>query len=212
LPSPRTTTRPPRHRGHLLQYLEGGGERLGEDGHPVRDGIRDAMEVRLRNDEEVGERPVGLDDPSHPAGGTVAPEPGGAPGAGAAGEIDLADHALAGEGRILGGHHVAHPLVPGGTPEAQVPAGDLQVGAANAGEVDADERLTSPRHRIGDVARERQPGSVPAERSHAGGYLRRVRRPVVSILATTDSALSAARSAASAASSTRRAAHRRASA
>jgi len=156
---------------HLLQHLERGGQRLDEDRCRVGDPVRHAVQVASREHHLVGERAVGADDPEHASRRTVTREPGGARRTDAAGEVDLPDDARADEVGVRRRDHVAHPLVARRAAKAEVAARDLEIRAADAGAVDADDRLARRRHRVGEVACERQPDAVPAERSHAAASL-----------------------------------------
>src|SRR5262249_50926313 len=125
----------------LLQDLEGGGQRLREDRGLIGELVGTPMEHASRNRQQVGEGTVGVDDALHPAGRTVARETRPAPGAGSAAEGDLADDPRPDERGIRRRYALPDPLVPGRAAEAEVPAADLEVGAADAGQAHADHRV-----------------------------------------------------------------------
>src|SRR5438132_5587944 len=125
----------------------GGRERLGEHRLAIGDRLRHRMEVRRRDRDQLRERTVRTQDAEHPAPRAMAAEPCAAALADAAPEIDLADDPPADQRRIIGREHVPDPLVARRTAETEVATRDLEVGAADAGQVDADERLARARPR-----------------------------------------------------------------
>ena len=120
-----------------------------------------------RNRQQIGEGTVGVDDALHPAGRTVARETRPAPGAGSAAEVDLADHPRPDERGIRCRDHLPDPLVPGRALKAEVAATDLEVGAADAGQVHAGDGVLRTGPGFGQIGGEPQPGTVPPKRSHA---------------------------------------------
>src|SRR5206468_1392926 len=140
-------------------------------GAPLASTTRSAPGGGGRDRDQLRERTVRTQDAEHPAPRAMAAEPRAAAPTDAAPEIDLADDPPADQRRIIGREHVPDPLVARRTAETEVAARDLEVGAADAGQVDADERLARARPRVRSVARERQPGSVPAQRPHGDALL-----------------------------------------
>lgn len=76
--------------------------------------------------------------------GAVATEAGAAIRAMPAGEIDLADHALAGEVGITRGYYIGDELVAGYTGETVIAAKEFNIGVADAGEAEAQQGEALP--------------------------------------------------------------------
>ena len=148
----------------LLEDLERGGQRLGEDRRLVAHALGHLVEVLHRDLDVLGEGAVGVEDAHHRPARAVPRHPPLAVGAEPAAEVDLADHALAAPlGRPL--DHPPDELVAEHAAEAHVPPGQLQVGAADARPDDADHGGARPRGR--DIAIDHLGGgAVPVERTH----------------------------------------------
>src|SRR5262249_48424887 len=151
----------------LLENLVRRRHGLGEHRHPVRQRVRNPMQHSRGDDHQLCERSVGADDALHAPGGTVAREALATPGAGSGAEVGLADHTRPAQRRIRCGDHLTHPLVTRDAAEAEIASADLQVGAADAGQVNAHERLGRPGHRIGEVGHQTESRSVEAQGAHS---------------------------------------------
>ena len=81
----------------------------------------------------------------------MAPETAGARRASAASRVDLAHDALAPERGVFRFDYAAGEFMARHAAILHVAAGDLQVGAADAGDRDADDTLAPRRYRIGIV-------------------------------------------------------------
>lgn len=125
----------------LLLDFAGGGDGFAKDGLFVGEGSRDGEEVHFREGQPLGEGAGVLDDAEDGAGGTVAAETLGARGAVAAGEVDFADDAAADPRRGIGFLDDADELVAGAADETVVAAEEFEIGVADAGEGDADQRM-----------------------------------------------------------------------
>src|SRR6185369_4240946 len=129
-----------RYGPDLLQDLARRRERFREHGRGVGDAVRDEMQVAFGNDDQVGEGAVGAGDAEHPSRRAVPSETRSTERAAAAREVDLPDDAAADELRIAGGDDAANPFVSEGAAKIEVAARDLDVGATDAREGDANER------------------------------------------------------------------------
>lgn len=122
----------------LLEDFAGGGDGFGEDGDVIGEGPGDFEEVFHREGEEFGEGAGMFDDAEYGAAGAVAAETAAAPGAAAAGEVDLTDDTFADP---LGGSlfHDADELVAGDAGEAVVAGEEFEIGITDAGGGHTDE-------------------------------------------------------------------------
>jgi hypothetical protein len=98
-------------KGHLVENLASGGERLDEYRALERDRIRQHVKVALGQSEELGMCARMAYDAEHCALRTVAAEAFAAPVAAAAGEIDLAHHAPPDQSAVAGFDHFAREFV-----------------------------------------------------------------------------------------------------
>ena len=135
--------------GQLRGNLEGGGDRLGEDGHIGRQRVGHGVEIALRHGDEVRERAVVVQDAEDRAMRAVAGTACAAGVALVAAAVDLADDAAAGQRTGLS--H-ADELVAEHALESHVAAHELQVRLADAGGEDLDQHLAVPSLRLGVVA------------------------------------------------------------
>ena len=120
---------------------EGRGQGFGEDRKDVGDFRGHGVEVGRGQGEVGGKGAVVVLEPQDPALPAV---PGQAPAAEVAGPATAGDfphHPLAQPGGSLGAGHLAHELVAHDALKAVVALEDLQVGAADAGQMDPDENL-----------------------------------------------------------------------
>ena len=129
--------------GNLFQDLAGGGQRLGENRVLGGDGIRQHVQVPLRQREQLAENARVFHNSQHGAMRAVAAQFAPAPLAAAAGQIDFADHAPAHQRAIVRFHHHADELVPRCAAKTVVAALELEVGVADAAAQQADEREAS---------------------------------------------------------------------
>jgi len=133
---------------HLLEHLDRGGERLGEDGRFVGDAVGDAVQVGERQRQELGVRALPTDDSQHRPVLAVGGPPRAARLARAAGDVDVADNPLPDPLGIGRRDDLAHELVADDARVGVVAARELDVGPADTGQVDADERLALGRRRF----------------------------------------------------------------
>ena len=98
------------------------------------------MQIRFGQRQEFAKSAGVLHNAEHRAARAVAAETARAPLAVAAGEIDLAHHALAEERGRVRLHHFAHKLVSGHAAEAVVAALEFEVGVADACQQKTDQR------------------------------------------------------------------------
>ena len=111
------------------------------------------VEVALGQGEEFGERAGMLDDAQHGAVGAMASQTLAAPLALRAGQIDLAHDALADQAGRIGLHHLGDEFVAGRAGEAVVAALKLEIGIADAGGQQAQQRKALGARRRGTCAR-----------------------------------------------------------
>jgi hypothetical protein len=135
-------------RPDFVEDVQGGRQRLREDGGLVADVVRDRVQVRDRQRQLLGERAVPSDQPEHGPALAVAPASGPARRARPADRVDLARDAPADPlGRVVRAFDCTDELVPGHARERVVPADHLEVGVAHAGEGDGDEDIAGARLR-----------------------------------------------------------------
>ena len=121
----------------LSENFESRGQRLGKYRFFVADVFRNAMKIVDGHRNQFGERAVGVENPHHGPLRTMAAEIAPASLASPAAEVDLANHAPADElGRPF--NYRTDEFMAGHAFEAHVAFEDLQIGGANAGEVDFD--------------------------------------------------------------------------
>ena len=82
-----------------------------------------------------------FDDAEHRAPRTMPPEPACAPIALAAREIDLAGHTLANQPLVVRFQNLTHKLMSGDTTETIVSALEFEVGVAQPGATQSDQRI-----------------------------------------------------------------------
>ena len=129
----------------LLQDLERRGERLGEDRCVVAHAVGHAVQVRERQTQVLGVRAVAVDDSEHGSRLAVGRAPAWQVGARAARGVDLADDTRAEPLGVRRLDDLADELVAEDSRVGVVAARQLEVGAADARERDADERLPGAR-------------------------------------------------------------------
>ena len=150
---------------HLLLDLEGGGERLGEDGRVRRDGVRYQMQVLDREREILGEGAVPAHDAEHGAALAVRAPAGRTRGAGTTHRVDLPDDAAADE-RRRPPLDDADELVARNAGEGVVAARQLDVRVADPGADHPNERLARGRLRDRNVVPEAQATVLEPESEH----------------------------------------------
>ena len=129
-----------RHR-RGFQDPEGCGQGFGKDRKDIGDCRVHGMEVGCRAGSGTGQRRRRRPEPQHPALPAV---PGQAPAAEVAGPAangDLPCHPLPQPGGVLRPSHLAHELMAHDPRKAVIALQDLQVGAADAGQMDAHQNL-----------------------------------------------------------------------
>ncbi len=99
------------------------------------------MQVAFGQREEFLERSGMAYDAEHGAVGTVAAQTLAAPLAVRASEIDFAHHAFGQQRAVVRCGHFGHKFVPGRAGEAIVAALQFQIGIANAGHQQAQQRV-----------------------------------------------------------------------
>jgi len=127
---------------YLLENLTGGGQRLGEDGDFIGDGIRHGVEVADGQRQILGKGPVAASDAQRSAVGAVGGTSGQAGRAIAAGDVDLAHHAVT-LPFFCARRSFYYPdeFVAGDALELHVPLHQFQVSVADSGHIHADECL-----------------------------------------------------------------------
>ena len=129
-----------RHR-RGFQDPEGRGQGFGEDRKNIGDSRVHGMEVGRGQPEVCGKGAVVVLEPQHLALPAMSGQAPAAEVAGPAANGDLACHPLPQPGGVLGAGHLAHELVAHDPLKAVIALQNLQVGAADAGQMDAHQNL-----------------------------------------------------------------------
>jgi hypothetical protein len=125
---------------YLVQDFAGRGDGFGKDGMMGWHGGGDTVEIDVGQCEEFGESARMADDAKNRAIRTVTSEIPGTPFAAPAGEVDFTNDALSDEGTIVRFDDLTHEFMARTTAEAIIAVLQLEVGVADAGGQEADER------------------------------------------------------------------------
>lgn len=151
---------------HLVEDFTGGGEGLGEDGAVCRNGLGDDVQVALGKREEFLESAGVVHDSEDGAVRAMAEQALVAPFAARAGQVDLAGHALTDERGCIGFGHFGDEFVARRSGEAVIAALQLEIGIADSGAEEAQQRKAVGT--LGTVDFAHRDGSVfEVDRKHA---------------------------------------------
>jgi hypothetical protein len=133
----------------LFQNFKSRRERFRKDGGLIANAVGQQVQVCDRHGDPFGESSVGPEDAHDVAMGTVAAEPARTPIAPAASEIDFTNHTPAQKfSRSVA--DLTDELMAGNALETHVASENLQIGGANTGEVNLDQRgpVVTPGRRV----------------------------------------------------------------
>jgi threonine synthase len=136
---------------NLVEDFAGGRERFHENGLFGGELLRQYVEIPLGQGEKLSEGARMIDDAKDRSVRTVPAELARAPFAFAAVEVDLAHHAAAEQTGIGSRHDLPGKLVAGAAGEAVIAAEKFEVGIADAGRKQPDQRVPFRRARHGRV-------------------------------------------------------------
>jgi len=126
---------------NLVQDFAGCRQRLDEHRLLVRHSGRDGVEIALGQSEVFGEGAGMTRNSQHRAPRAMPAETPGAPLTFPAGDVDLADHPPADPLRSVSRDHFPDEFVPGTAAKAVVAPLEFEIGIADAGHAQADERV-----------------------------------------------------------------------